>query len=472
MPGFVGREKELGALSLAMDQSLALVLVSGEAGIGKSRLISEFIASPAGRSRKTLMAVCPPFRDPCTLGPVSDALRLAVGDVASLRLSGLGGALRPLFPEWTAELPPAPEPLGDATAERFRLFRALAEVIGRLEVAVLVVEDAHLADDGTLEFLAFLAARVAPRVTLLVTVREEGPRLPSMLLRLSSRQTRGAPVARIGLTGLSAEATADLVASMLTETRISPEFASFLHKHTDGIPLAIEESVRLLYDRHDLICSDGDWGRRYLTDLAVPPTFRDAVLERAARLSDEALRVLQASAVLSVPASEPVLGEMGGIAGVRLRDGVIAALEAGLLCEDRPGLLRFRHSLAGRAVYDAIPPPLRRDLHALAGELLGRGHSPPKAPVARAHPVPQPDGRRPCKNCSCAAARIGPVYTSRRRRVGDSVNCLCRMLDAWAARKALAGSGAELACANSGCTHQPVVRRHPSLSQIRARTSP
>jgi hypothetical protein len=62
------------------------------------------------------VVACPPFREPCTLGPLVEALRQAVGRLRDLGLSGLAGSLRPLFPEWSADLPPAPEPLADPTA--------------------------------------------------------------------------------------------------------------------------------------------------------------------------------------------------------------------------------------------------------------------------------------------------------------------------------------------------------------------
>jgi AAA ATPase-like protein len=120
-PGFTGRARELADLTDALAAPPGMVLVEGEAGIGKSRLILEFMSSPAGRQHRALVATCPPFRRPHTLGPVADALRQVVGDVPGLRLSALAGALVPLFPEWAGSLPPAPEPAEDATAARHRM---------------------------------------------------------------------------------------------------------------------------------------------------------------------------------------------------------------------------------------------------------------------------------------------------------------------------------------------------------------
>ena len=92
-PGFVGREAEMAAMGEALSTPPAVVLIEGEAGIGKSRLVNEFLCSPSGRQLSSLVAVCPPFRQPQTLAPVVDAVRRSVDDVAALRLSAFGGRL-------------------------------------------------------------------------------------------------------------------------------------------------------------------------------------------------------------------------------------------------------------------------------------------------------------------------------------------------------------------------------------------
>ncbi len=295
-------------LARALVAPPAVVLIEGVAGVGKTRLVREFLASPAAGKLHVVTAVCPPFAQPLTLGPVTDALRQATDQVAGLNLSALAGTLRPLFPEWAAALPAAPEPLEDATAARHRLFRALDELLGRLNVDVLVVEDVHWADEASLEFLLFLAARAPQQVSLLLTYRPEDVPDSSLLRRLSSRLPAGRTSARIMLGPLDVSGTIDLVSSMLDGEHVSEEFAEFLCAHTDGLPLAIEESIRLMADRSDLIRRGGAWVRRHdLSRIPVPPTVRDAVLERAARLGPSERTVLQAAAVLAEPASEPVL---------------------------------------------------------------------------------------------------------------------------------------------------------------------
>ncbi|HEX6444010.1 MAG TPA: AAA family ATPase, partial [Streptosporangiales bacterium] len=377
-PSFVGRRAELAAFGAALARPPAVVFVAGEAGIGKSRLVREaLVRRGAGRD---VVAVCPPFREPLTLGAIVDAVRDAVDSVGGLALTGLAGALRSLFPEWADDLPPAPPPAEDPSAARHRLFRALAELLHALDTGVLVVEDVHWADEATLEFLLFLAARGLGSTSLVVTYRPEDVPADSLLWRLSARLPQGVAPLRLQLVPLDVGETASLVSSMLADERVSAEFAAFIHEGTDGIPLAVEESVRVLQDRADLVRRADGWVRRHLDEIAVPPSIRDAVLERAARLSPAGQAVLRAAAVLAVPSTEWLLLT---VAGGTAPEAVTEAVASGLLDEDVRGLVSFRHELSARAVHDAVPAPQLRAMHRTAGEALERTPAPPVASLAR-----------------------------------------------------------------------------------------
>ncbi|HEX6683533.1 MAG TPA: AAA family ATPase [Candidatus Limnocylindrales bacterium] len=367
-PAFVGREHELAVLSDALTRPPFVVLLEGEAGIGKSRLLREFLESAHSQGCRSLMGVCPPLREPYTLGPVVDAVRGAADRLSGPRLSGLAGALRPLFPEWDSDLPPAPEPLPDATAARHRLFRALVELIGWLDVTVLVLDDVHWADEATIEFLLFLLSRPQPPVSVVVTYRPEEVPPDGLLRRLSSRlPTFGL---RLTLEPLHVDETAVFVSSMLAGERISAQFADFLQHSTEGLPLALEESVRLMHDRSDLVRRRGEWFRRRLSDIDVPPTIRDAVLERVSRLDNDTRTVLNAAAVLGDAADQATIAAVADLAADRFAAGLAVALTSGVLSEDARGLLSFRHGLVCRAVYEQIPGPERRHRHLLAGRSL------------------------------------------------------------------------------------------------------
>lgn len=382
-PRFVGRDGELDTLGSALGHATAVVLIEGEAGIGKTRLLREYLASQAERGRHALVGACLELRVPYTLGAVVDAVRDGVDDIAGLRLSGLGGALRPLFPEWADELPPAPEALEDATAARHRLFRAFVEILGRLDVAVLALEDVHWADEATLEFLLFLVSRRPQPVSVVLTFRRDEVPSASPLLRLSSRLPPDARPVRLTPQPLDIGETASFVSSMLADGYVSDEFAAFLHARTEGVPLAVEESVRLMHDRADLIRRDGGWARRRLDRIEVPPTISDAMLERVQRLGPDIRAVLYAAAVLSGPADHATLLAVTGLPEEQFAARSAEALGSGLLREGRSGQWSFRHPLACYAVYDAIPAADRRLLHLRAGRALERWPVPPVAQLAR-----------------------------------------------------------------------------------------
>lgn len=414
VPRFVGRDRELTALGDALGRPPAVVLLEGEAGIGKTRLLRELLPSSSGPDGRVLIGACPPLREPYTLGAVVDAVREGVGGVAGLRLSGLAGALRPLFPEWDADLPPAPEPLGDATAARHRLFRAFVELLNRLGVAVLALEDVHWADEATLEFLLFLVSRRPQPVSVVVTYRPEELPPDSLLLRLSSRVPADAHLVRMTLKPLGVAESATFVSSMLADEHVSAEFAAFLHSRTEGVPLALEESVRLMHARADLIRQNGAWARRRLDHIEVPPTIRDAVLERVARLRPDTRTVLYAAAVLADPADYPTLRAVTGLPDERASAQVAEAVGCGLLREDGRGQWSFRHSLACRAVYEAIPAQERRCMHLRAGRALEAAPLPPVAQLAR-HFREAGDveaSRRYAEQAADLSAEAGDVATS------------------------------------------------------------
>jgi DNA-binding CsgD family transcriptional regulator/tetratricopeptide (TPR) repeat protein len=382
-PGFVGRDRELVSLIDTLSGAEpAVVLVEGEAGVGKSRLVHEFLAS--ANPGDVLTSACLPLGQPFTLGPVVDALRSAGDDVAQLRLSGLAGALRPMFPEWAAHLPADPEPLADARAARHRLFRALAELIDALETKVLVVEDLHWADEATLEFLVFLAARQAHRAAhLLLTFRSGEVPSGSLVHRVPSCAPANARKLRIALEPLDVPSTEQLMASMLHDQPVSKAFARAVHDRTAGLPLAVEESVRLLHDRAELVHADGGWGGRSVEGVRVPATIRDSVQERVRRLSAPAQRFLQAAAVFGDPAGVAELAKVGDLDADEAARGFAEGVDCALLRQDGRAQAMFRHGLIAAAVRELVPPLARLEMHRRAVSVLETATAPPLALLVR-----------------------------------------------------------------------------------------
>lgn len=382
-PALVGRSAELDRLVDAVTDPPAIAFIEGEAGIGKSRLVRECLGSPDVADRTVLVAACPPLTESFPLGPVVDGVRRLRPQIRDVDLSPLGGALRPLFPEWADLLPPALEPLEDPAETRHRLFGALSELVEALDVDLLLVEDGHWADSATLEWLLTLTTASDRPLSMVVTYRPTDLPEGSLLRRLTSRATPGVTRTRVELKALDVDDTRRLVGSMLSTDDVSDNFAAFLHEHTDGVPLALEETIRLLRDRHDIIRQHGSWTRKVLHELEVPPTLRDSVLERIDRLAPETRVVLQAAAVLAEPAGQALLTGVTGLEDQAVRQGVAAALAAGLLSELGSGQLVFRHVLDAQAVLEALPASELRLLHRAAAENLQQVEPTPVVRLAR-----------------------------------------------------------------------------------------
>ncbi|MFB9908756.1 ATP-binding protein [Allokutzneria oryzae] len=350
-PVFVGRGPELDALGRALgSDGAALAVVEGEAGVGKSRLVRE--ALNAQQDHTVLIGHCQPLREPFPYGAVLDALRGAT--LATVRPSAITGVLRPLVPELAHLLPPAPEPTGDARSERHRLFRAVRELLAALGPATLVIEDLHWADSGSRHLLRFLVTDPPPELTVVVTFRRA--EIPGgMPFGSACRPPDGIPSALIALRPFDVAEVRALASAILGEDRVSAEFAATLRERTAGIPFVVEEVLR---------------ANPTGTALEVPALLREAMLERLADLPITATRIAQAAAVLGVPETAEVLGEVAGLTHQRCRTALTHALGAGVLREVGECRYGFRHPLAQQAVYDTLAGPDRHELHIRALRVL------------------------------------------------------------------------------------------------------
>jgi DNA-binding CsgD family transcriptional regulator len=376
----VGRETELASLLEAAGHSPALVLVAGEAGVGKTRLVQEFLGSPELEGRRLYSGGCQQLAEPLPLGPLLDALRTS--RPARTELSPLAGALRPVLPELASVLPPFPEPLGDRRAERHRLFRALCELLGSLGSSVLVLEDLHWADEQTAEFLRFLCPQLPPELTLVCTYRREDVPAVSQFPSLAARLPGRIVYLELPLLPLDREEVRRLAGAILDADAISDEFADYLFQGSGGLPYAVEEVLRLLENREDLIRRKGAWVRRSLEELAVPSTVRDSILGRLERLRPSAQALVQAASVVGVPAGEGLLARVAEVRRGPADRALGEALTATLLVESREGRFSLRHELARQAVEESLPSPVRRRMHLRAAQALEKEQPKPLARLA------------------------------------------------------------------------------------------
>ncbi|MFD7655819.1 ATP-binding protein [Actinosynnema sp. NPDC059797] len=366
---FVGRAAELDVLVRAVRGSAPVVLVEGEAGVGKTRLVRELLRHPAAADRTVLLGRCQPLRAPLPYGPVVDALRHLRGKRLAPGLSPVTGALHPLLPE-LAPLLPDPLPAVDAGTERHRLFRAVRELLVAAGPAVLVLEDVHQADEGTHDLLRHLAQ--PPReVPLVLTCRREDYLPPT---RLADHVLCLAP--------LSPGHVRELAAGLLGVPEVPENFAAELHRRTAGLPFAVEEVLREFREG----AADPDSLRPGPADrVHVPLLLRDTMADRLARSGPDVTLVAQAAAVLDVPETQDVLTAVAGLPGRAAATALVRGLRTGLLHELSPGRYSLRHPLARQAVHASLPGPLRGALHARAAAALAALPDPPLVRLAHHH---------------------------------------------------------------------------------------
>lgn len=361
-PVLIGRQRELDLLVRALTNPPSVVLVEGEAGIGKTRLLQEALGDAGARTgRSILVGHCRPVLDPFPLAPVLEALRGASHGLPR-QLNPVAGALRPLLPEVAERLPPVPEALEDAQAEQHRVFRAIEEIVRALGPSILVLEDLHWVDEKTAELLRFLSSDFPTELSLILTYRGADAPQRAPIVGLASR-LRGKELVRIRLESLGPRAVGELVSAILDDAEVSPEFASYLYDRTAGVPFAIEEVVRLLRERDHIVRHQGRWARRALEDLEVPLGIQASIAERMARLSRSSQALVQAAAVLRVRSSLSLLAAVGGVKPTEAVSALTEALRSALLVEHEQGTFGLRHALARQAVYEDIEGPLRRSLH-------------------------------------------------------------------------------------------------------------
>jgi predicted ATPase len=298
-PALIGRAADLEILERTIGRVMAgrgqTVLLAGEAGIGKSRLMAEAAARAARRGMVELRGACFEADRAVPYAPIAEALRgwpTADADAELAVLVGpAAGDLADLLPDLAARLPARPPVAAvEPAIARHRLFHALFGALTRLaarQPVLVIVEDLHWADDASLAFLQALATRLpAHRLLLALTYRSDeiGPALSHLLAALDR--------ARVAVERRLAPLDADEVAAM-ERAIVGPARAvtdaglDRLFRLTEGNPFFVEEALRTL----------GAPDRWPAGALAVPRTIQDAVRRQAARLSPAARRTASSAAV-------------------------------------------------------------------------------------------------------------------------------------------------------------------------------
>jgi DNA-binding SARP family transcriptional activator len=372
----VGREAELARL----DGGAAVVtLIEGDAGVGKTRLATEFAL---GRTPYVRLAGSELGRN-AALHPVAETLRAVRADPAlRARLQALPeatlGEVARLVPE-LRETPPAPASGG--AAARVRFFEALSDALAAaVDGGALLVDDLHWLDDSTLEALEALAVRLArtdgpPRARIVATARTAELAESRAAIDVVLKLERSGLLQRLPLAPLDAGGTLALVRN-LSGSAGGELFAQRLQRVTQGNPYFMLETLRFLFDIGELrIDESGLWSTRYdgetgdYRELPVPPSVQQAVVERVERLGPAARRVLETAALAGDPFTLDDVQPATALTDWDALDGLERALQAQLLLQADGGY-RYVHDLARSALDHALRPERRRLIHLRLAESL------------------------------------------------------------------------------------------------------
>ena len=368
--GFVGRESLLEALLARLNAAAAgrgeLVLMGGELGVGKTRLLAEFTREALSRHAVVLRGAAYAEEGVVPYGPLAEALDGYLAGMTPVerdRFAASFPELGRVHPAFAHEDDAAEA--ADADAERARLFAAVVRLLDRLSAArpvLLTLDDLHAADEASLHLLHHLA-RAAPghRWLLLCAYREEDVAPGSPLAVLRASLTRQELCRRIDLQRLDQPDGAQLIAALLPGGSVDHALVERLHAFTLGNPLFLHEVVRALREQGALALRDGAW-RETRPDAAAPRSVRDLVQARARALGDAAYRTLSLAAVAGMTCSFAELRAAGDLQEDALLDALDRALMAHLLEESRDGYT-FRHPLFRAALYEQLSLARRAWLH-------------------------------------------------------------------------------------------------------------
>jgi ATP/maltotriose-dependent transcriptional regulator MalT len=360
-PVLVGRSGQLSvldaALALAGRGSPSAVMIGGEAGVGKSRLVAGFAERSRGVGARALMGGCLELgAEGLPFAPFTAVLRAVVRDLGVAGVAELlpGGATRELarlLPEFGE--PARPDDVGEARARLFEQLLTLLERLAEAGPVVLVIEDMHWADRSSRDLLAFLIRNQpsAPGLLIVVTYRSDDLHQAHPLRALLAELDRIGWVTRMDLGRLTRPDTDRMVAQIIGREP-GDDLLAAVYRRSEGNPLFVEA-----------LLVNGELGS------GLPESLRDLLLAAVQRLPEETKEVVRVASAAGDRTGHGLLAAATGLEDAALDRALRPAVAANVLLADSDGYV-FRHALIREAVHDELLPGERSRVHRRFAEAI------------------------------------------------------------------------------------------------------
>jgi len=385
---FVGREAELRQLQAGFDSAMSgqgsLVMVAGEPGIGKTALCEQLSTYVTLRGGKALVGHC--YEEGSLSLPYLafvEALRSYVltRDIRGLRKElGTGAAdVARIVSEIRERLKVKLRPPGDPEGERYRLMQAVTGFLSNaatVQPLLVVLEDLHSADKGTLEMLTHVSRNLTgTRLFLVGTYRDIEVDRAHPLSAALAELRRVSTFGRVVLRGLNADEVRRMLEN-ITGQDVPWGLAEAVHRQTEGNPLFVQEVVRYLAEEGLITREQGRWRATRDTplEMSIPEGLRDVIGKRLTRLSAVCNRLLSVASVIGREFRLKVLQRVAGVAEDELITALDEAKRAAVV-EERSAVAaavtyRFAHAFFRQTLYEEIIAPRRIRLHQQVAKAL------------------------------------------------------------------------------------------------------
>ena len=359
-----GREREQTRLRQLLDDAIdgrgALVLISGEAGIGKTTLVDCLIQFAGEQNCLVLTGGCNDFMTTPPYGPWVEIGRSIPDD--------------PSLPSILIQLREGGRITGvGSQANLFLMLDELLSSLAAIQPLVIVLEDLHWSDPASLELLCYLGRHLTDRSMMVVaTYRDDEVTRGSELYRVLPMLTHGPAARRLNLQPLGRASIEELIAARYElGTSDRGRLTDYLSRRSDGNPFFVDELLDALETEGRLYRSDEGWRVQKLRTVQPTALVTQVIEQRLSRLAPEARALFQIAAVLGQDVSLELWKTVAGVSGAELDRAIEPALENRLIEELPQGTgFRFHHALVREVLYGSTMLNQRRTLHRRIGEAL------------------------------------------------------------------------------------------------------